>query len=288
MKALILGNADKDEITKKVDEFVPILCRECEVLAVDLHQKEDLSKYPNADVAFVFGGDGAILRAVRQMGYSQVPVLGINVGRLGFLADLDKEDLTDLLPHILSGGFQTSNHLMYECIVKSNSSALDEQSDRTKVMLGLNEAVFHTLPPYHILDLDLRIDEIVVARFRGDGLIISTPVGSTGHSLSAGGPILGNELSAFVITPICPHTLTNRPVVESANKTYTIRICGRSKEAALIIDGQECLTVTAGEEIVIKKAPVSFRRIRIPDRQFYRTLREKLNWSSLPNYRAEQ
>ncbi len=137
--------------------------------------------------------------------------------------------------------------------------------------------------------MDLSIDGEVVSGYTGDGLIISTPIGSTAHSLSAGGPILGQEMSAFVITPICPHTLTNRPVVESAEKVYTIAVRRLSPSAnpVLVLDGQEQGRLTAEHRVTIRKAPVSFRLVKVPGRSYYQTLRDKLRWAAPPNYRSE-
>ena len=154
--------------------------------------------------------------------------------------------------------------------------------------LGLNEAAFHTAPPFHILELDLAADGEPVAHFHGDGLILSTPVGSTAHSLAAGGPILGQELSAFVITPICPHMLAYRPVVESADKTYIIVVRRASAGTTLIVDGQENIPVTVRHRVTVRRAPVSFMLVKVPGHNYYQTLRDKLRWGVGPNFRGEQ
>src|SRR5205085_3064958 len=133
---------------------------------------------------------------------------------------------------ILQQQFRVTRHVMYECQVEA-------PGEPRRTFLGLNEVVFHSVPPFHMLDLDLAVDGEQVARFSGDGLIVSTPVGSTAHSLSAGGPILGQELSAFVITPICGHALSNRPVVDASDKVYTIAVRRASAGTALVIDGQD-------------------------------------------------
>jgi NAD+ kinase len=112
-------------------------------------------------------------------------------------------------------------------------------------------------------------------------------VGSTAHNLSAGGPILGQELPAFVITPICPHTLTNRPVVDSADKTYTITLVSGKAQAVLIVDGQETLPLTSSETVTVRRAPVTFGLVKVPGRTYYQTLRDKLRWGTSPNYRTE-
>src|SRR3954453_7100546 len=232
LKLYVLGNARRPGATEEVERFLPMLRERAEIVLVDLRQEADLGACACADVALVFGGDGAILRAARQMAYRQVPVLGVNLGRLGFLADLTSDEVRTYWPQILEQKFRVTRHLMFECTVEGPGEA-------PRTFLGLNEVVFHTLPPFHMVDLDLAVDGVAVARFSGDGLIVSTPVGSTAHSLSAGGPILGQELPAFVITPICPHALTYRPVVDSADKTYTIVVQRATPDSTrLVVDGQ--------------------------------------------------
>src|SRR5262249_59772460 len=170
-----------------------------EVVLIDLPRQKDLSR-ESADLALVLGGDGAILRSARQMGYRQVPVLGVNLGRLGFLADLSPEEAVEYLPAVFRKEFHLTEHVMFVC----GMSCAGEPRE----ILGLNEVVVRAGPPFKMLDMELDVDGQVVSRFLGDGLIISTPVGSTAHSLSAGGPVLEQELASFVITPICGHTLT--------------------------------------------------------------------------------
>jgi NAD+ kinase len=278
MRIFVLGNAQRPGVEAEARALLPFLSQHAEVCAFDLRQEKDLGLCL-ADLAIVFGGDGAILRAARQMGYRQVPVLGVNLGKLGFLADLSPDELRECFPRVVRGEYRVTRHLMYECVLECPGS---KQS-----FLGLNEVVVHKGPPFHLLDLDLRIDEEVASRFSLDGLILSTAIGSTAHSLSAGGPILGQELPAFVITPICPHTLTNRPVVDSADKTYTITLVSRTTEAVLIVDGQECVPFTCADRITVRKAPVTFGLIKVAGRTYYQTLRDKLRWGAQPNYRTE-
>jgi NAD+ kinase len=172
------------------------------------------------------------------MGYEQIPVLGVNLGRLGFLADLDPEQLRCCFAKVVAGDYKVTQHLMFECVVENADCGTAVKGQR---YLGLNEVAIHSMPPFHMLDLHLHMDGNAVAQFSGDGLIISTPIGSTAHNLSAGGPILGQELAAFVVTPICPHSLTHRPVVDSADKTYTITLDGREEQALVSVDGQETI-----------------------------------------------
>lgn len=278
MRVMVLGNASRPGVQEEADHLLPFLKAHAEIVAFDLQQKNDLSRI-QAELALVLGGDGAILRAARQMGYRQVPVLGVNLGKLGFLADLSPEELREFFPRICRKDYRLSQHLMFECVVRLGN--------KEQVFLGLNEIVIHSGPGSHMLDLKLQVDGETVTRYSGDGLILSTPIGSTGHNLSAGGPILGQELAAFVITPICPHTLTSRPVVDSADKSYTISLEPTAFSANLIIDGQFALALTPDHQVVMRQAPVRFELVKVAGRSYYQTLRDKLRWGTPPNYRNE-
>jgi NAD+ kinase len=284
MRIFVLGNALRAGVLEEAERLLPFLREHAEVVVVDLRQELDLSAY-EGDLTLVLGGDGAILRAARQMGYRQVRALGVNLGRLGFLADLTPDELRACFPQIVRNECQcrTTEHLMFECSVE------DERSGAPAPIapyLGLNEIAVQTGPPFHMIEMDLIINGEPVSRYAGDGLIVSTPIGSTAHSLSAGGPILSQELAAFVITPICPHTLTNRPVVDSADNIYTIAI-RRASSATLVIDGQELVPLAVGQRVTVRRAPVTFKLVRVPGRSFYRTLHDKLHWGTQPNYRLE-
>jgi NAD+ kinase len=279
VKLYVLGNALKEGVTEAVERWLPLLRQHAEIAVVDLRQEQDLSALSAPDLALVFGGDGAILRAARQMSYRQAPVLGVNLGRLGFLADIHPDELADCFRQVLQGEYRVTRHLMFECVV--------EAEGKRQTILGLNEVVFHTAPPFHMVDLELDLDGACVTRFSGDGLIISTPIGSTGHNLSAGGPILAQELAAFVVTPICPHTLTYRPVVDSADKTDTVRLAREQPSAIVSVDGQATATLDSRHQVQIRRAPVEFGLVKMPGRGYYQTLRQKLRWGAPPSYNRE-
>jgi len=248
-----------------------------EVVVYDLDRSADLSR-TSADLAFVLGGDGAILRAARQMGYNQVPVLGVNLGKLGFLADLSVAEIHACLPKLLAGEHRTTSHLMFECVV--------EDGDSTATYLGLNEVVVETGPPFHMVEYEVAVDGETALHCAGDGLILSTPVGSTAHNLAAGGPILGQALQAFALTPVAPHTLTTRPLVDSADKVYTIRL-RQARGAWAVIDGQDQVPLTLAHRVTVRRAPVQFRLVKVPGHSYFHTLRDKLRWGTAPNYRGE-
>jgi NAD+ kinase len=277
MRFYVLGNPTKAGVRDTAERLLPCLRAVGEVVVFDLEMAADLSK-TTADVAFVLGGDGAILRAARQMGYRQVPVLGVNLGKLGFLADLNIAEAAACLPELLCADFRVTSHLMFECAV--------ENGRETTTFLGLNEIVIETGPPFHMLEYQVSVDGEAVLQCSGDGLIVSTPIGSTAHNLAAGGPILGQELQAFAVTPIAPHTLTTRPLVESADKVYTIRLI-EARGAWLVIDGQDQMPLSLDHRLTLRRAPVQFRLVKVPGHSYFQTLRDKLRWGTTPNYRGE-
>lgn len=272
MRFLILGNGRKEN----VDEYAcqvrdTLLANGAVVEGFDLSGSEPISEH-QADLALVLGGDGAILRAAAQLGDHLVPVLGINLGRLGFLADVRPEQYASAVDSVLRGDYRVTRHVLLKCTV--------ENAAGSRSYNALNEIVVTAGPPYHLTDIELNIDGEPVATFSGDGLIVSTPIGSTAHSLAAGGPILAQALPAVVITPICPHALTWRPLVESAERLFTLQ-CPRAYDGTtLIVDGHIKLTVTPTDRIHLKRSAVDFQLVRLPGRSYYSTLTEKLHWGS--------
>jgi NAD+ kinase len=241
-----------------------------EIVLQDFTGEADLAEV-EADFVVVLGGDGAILRAARQMEMVQRPVLAVNLGRLGFLAEFGPHELPGALQRIAQGDYRVAEHLMLLCQVSHNGQALPAR-------LGLNEATVQTGPPFAIMEVDLFVDKEWVTTYRCDGIIISTPVGSTAHNLSAGGPILRNDLQAFVICPISPHTLSHRPVVDSADRLYEIVIVRARGNPAAVVDGVVVANLMTGDIVQVRRAPVTFKTVTFPDRGYYRTLREKLGW----------
>lgn len=251
-----------------------------ELAAVDHEGTLDFADLA-ADLVIVLGGDGAILRACRQMGERQLPVVGVNHGRLGFLADLSPREFQENFGRILRREYQVVNYLMFECRV----GTLEEP--RIERYLGLNEVVISAGSSLRMIDINLAINGEPVTTYSSDGLIVSTPVGSTAHSLSAGGPILRQDLSAFVITPICPHTLTNRPLVDGADCVFRLQVPRAPEGTMLVIDGQIRRSLGAAEFVEVTRAPVNFQMAKVPGSSYYATLHRKLGWGGRPNYRPD-
>jgi NAD+ kinase len=257
-----------DELVSQVTELVEATG---ELVLCDLEGEADLSQV-EADFGIVLGGDGSMLRAARQMGEQQVPVLGINLGKLGFLADIQPEEIAGVLPEVLQGNARVINHLMFRCDVVRDGQQL-------MTRLGLNETAVLGGPPFALMDVELHIDEEHVTTYQCDGLIVSTPVGSTAHNLSAGGPILRKDLEAFVISAVSPHALTVRPVVDTADRCYELRATNSSHAPHVVIDGVEIHQLASHDRVLIRRAEPIFQLIEVPGHGYYRTLREKLGWA---------
>ena len=230
-----------------------------------------------ADMAVVLGGDGAILRACRGFGTRQMPIVGINLGRLGFLADLSPEEFRQQIHRLEAHDYRVVNHLMLECEHRRADGSV-------RKYLGLNEAAIHAGGSLSMIDVELSVGGVHVTTYSADGLILSTPVGSTAHSLSAGGPILQQDLQAFVITPISPHTLSNRPLVDSADHEYRLTLPSVPDGVMLTIDGQIREPLHLGDEIIVRRADVAFQLVRLSGHSYYKTLNQKLGWGGQPRY----
>lgn len=278
LRVILLAHEHRKLTTQLSEKLIRDIQQYAEIVLVDLEGTADLG-HVAADFALVFGGDGSMLRAARRMGTNQLPVLGVNLGKLGFLADLSPDELVRVLPDVTAGRCQIIRHLMFHCEVRRGPELIAET-------LGLNEAAILGGPPYSMLDVDLYIDGTLVTTYSCDGLIVSTPVGSTAHSLSAGGPILRKNLQAFVISPVSPHTLTVRPVVDAANHVYEMVVRVPQDATSAVVDGQVLAALQPDDRVAVRRAEPEFQLIEVPGHSYYRTLREKLGWGG--NIRSKQ
>lgn len=269
-RAFLLGACDRPNVQLAADRLRPAIERHMDVVLSDFAGQHDLSTV-EADLAIVLGGDGSILRSASQMGHRQVPVLGVNLGKLGFLADLSPDELVSILPDVCAGRFRVVEHLMFACEVTNKDRTISQR-------LGLNEAAVLVGAPHTLLDVDLYVDSELVTTYSCDGLIVSTPVGSTAHSLSAGGPILQKSLQAFVVCPLSPHTLTVRPLVDSADRQYEMVVRDPHQATTVVVDGRPLHTLRPDDRVCVRRAEPRFKLIEVAGHSYYRTLREKLGW----------
>ena len=229
------------------------------------------------DLVIVVGGDGTLLHAARTFSDGRVPLLGVNLGRLGFLTDVSCDGMFDSLDQILSGNYEEEERWLLKTII----SAGDEIISSTK---ALNDVVIHKWNSARLIEFETYINGQLVSDQRSDGLVISTPTGSTAYALSGGGPILHPSLNALVLVPICPHTLSNRPIVVDGDSRVEIRILsGHHQFVRITCDGLKRLQPEPGQTIMIQKAERPVRLIHPRGHDHYSILRAKLGWSAHPS-----
>jgi len=223
------------------------------------------------DLLIVLGGDGTLLSAARALRGQQVPILAVNLGGLGFLTSVTLDELYPLLEQVLAGEHRNGERMMLEAEILRSGKAAERQT-------ALNEAVANKAALARMLDFDVFVDKHHVGRYRADGIIVATPTGSTAYSLAAGGPIVQPDLDAFVITPICPHMLTNRPLVIPDTARVELDFTPADEPVYLTLDGQIGFQLEPKDHVVITKSSAKVKFVRPPRKTYYEVLRSKLRW----------
>jgi NAD+ kinase len=238
-------------------------------LAGETLKREDLPG--RSDLLIVLGGDGTLLSAARLAADRTVPILAVNLGGLGFLTTVSQDEIYPILEEIFSNRHRVSERIMLEAEILREGTVMRRQN-------ALNDAVLNKAALARIMDLELRVDGEFVTTYKADGLILSTPTGSTAYSMAAGGPIVYPAVEAFVVTPICPHTLTNRPLVIPDTATIEIDFHADDGAIFLTLDGQVGIELMRGDHITVRKAPSRLHLVRPAKKTYYEILRSKLKW----------
>ncbi len=225
----------------------------------------------SVDLLLVFGGDGTMLRVARQVAGLPTPILGINVGNLGFLTSVTPTRLNEALKKIDAGKFTLESRALLEAEVRHGKTS--------STQIALNDFVISRGAASRLIELEVRVNGEALTRYRCDGLIASSPTGSTAYSLAAGGSIVSPDAEVLTLTPICPHTLSIRPVVVSLASTVLVRLLSSPLAANLASDGQQQTALAKGDSVVIRRAPASVRLLRPEGASFFSTLRQKFGWS---------
>jgi NAD+ kinase len=225
----------------------------------------------DVDLLVVLGGDGTMIATARLIGDRETPVLGINYGSLGYLTEFRIEEMFLALETILAGDYELDRRVSLRVEHTRNGEILS--SNRV-----LNDVVINKAALARIIEIEVRLDKLFVNNFRADGLIISTPTGSTAYSLSAGGPIIYPTMNAVVITPICPFTLTNRPIVVPDTAEIELHLRTENEEVALTLDGQVGFELKSADVVKIRKSRTTFNLVQPPNRNYFDVLRDKLRW----------
>lgn len=259
-------------------EVLPWLRKHARVIAVDTAGDGSL-RHVKADLVLVFGGDGTILSVARRLHGNPVPVLGVNLGKLGFLAEVPASEWKSVLTDALRGDYVISPRMMLHVRVDPNP-ATGKRARKVHEYIALNDAVIIRLPQAAMIGVDVRVSGEPVAAYKGDGMIVSTATGSTGYSLSAGGPILSERLKAIILTPICPHTLANRPIVLSGDEKVEVRPeTSNGAKLELVMDGQVSCQMPSGSLVTIERAPFEVNLVTLGRKGRYEIIRDKLHWA---------
>ncbi len=267
-RVYILGNPRKANVEATIDSIVACARQHADVVGTTL--KEDYAdvRARRPDRLIVVGGDGTILAAARELHDTAIAVIGVNRGKMGYLAEFSLEDLTPVFAQVMTDESLIVPRMMLDV-------EFDEPAACATV---LNDCVIHAGPPYRMINLLIEIEGQHLTVVRGDGLIISTPSGSTAHNMAAGGPILQPGIDAWVVTPLCPHSLTHQPLVVECKSELLVRLVEANEGTVASLDGQRMVPMHSGRTIRVRRSPHDFRLVRNPLYPPWHTLVTKLKW----------
>jgi NAD+ kinase len=290
MQLLVVANFEKPPVEGALAELLPWLKSRCVVADVQTNLDDLQIGSAPLDYVLVLGGDGTLLATARALGDRPIPLIGINFGRLGFLAAFSIDQFKKQFDKLAAGKLPVSRRLQIEASVVSKSThcKLADYQDvirhRRFVATALNDAVVTAGPPFRMIELELGEDGETFVEFFGDGVVVSTPSGSTAYNVSAGGPIISPKVDALCVTPICPHSLSFRPVVVSAKSTLLIAFGRVNDGTTLFCDGQASTTLTEDDRIVIRRSPHDVLLVENPTARQWKSLADKLHWAIPPSY----
>lgn len=292
-KLVVFGDPKKQGVSGAIKEFVSFAKGKAQIVASfsieDLLSTEGSESLVNAEVlkkcdfAIVFGGDGSIISTARTVSKTSVPVIGVNIGKLGFLAEFSVDELEEFFPRLTKGTVPIDRRMMLSCKVFADG----KKNIRAEKFCSaaINDIFITAGPPYRTVELKILVDGQPLAGCVSDGLIIATPTGSTAYNLSAGGPIVSPKMEAMVITPICPHSLSFRPIVIKANSTVEVFGVRVNEGTTISIDGQVSLRLSIEDVVRVERHDGDFLIVNNPLRSQWDTLATKLSWAEKPKYK---
>jgi len=277
-KVMIVANLNKEGAHLLIEEISTYLdSLGIEVIVFSYSGKTEIPELETADLVFSLGGDGTVLFCSRIVESLSIPILAVNIGDFGFITEISKQEWKSAFTKYQNGQLDLSRRVMLKVMVERDGISVAFHK-------GLNDAVISSNGISNIIRLNLKINETDLGKYRADGVIIATPTGSTAYSISAGGPILDPEMEALIINPICPFTLSNRPIVVSGNEVIHITVEeGQRADVILSVDGQDAYPLKPGDKIIVERSQTKALLIRSDKRNFYDILRSKLNWSGGAN-----
>ena len=275
-RVLIIANGTKSESLVLADEIISFLDKQGigSFLVSTRSCSEKLSVPLTADLVITLGGDGTVLYAARAVHDLGIPILPVNLGTFGYITEIGKDEWQEALTAYMANGENISRRLMLRIAVLRNGKKVWQAS-------ALNEAVISSSGIAKVISLELSLDNTMLGNFRADGMIIATPTGSTGYSLAAGGPIIDSEMSAVIITPVCPFTLSNRPLVTSGKLVSLTISPGQRTDLVLTADGQLDFPLEEGDKVTVEKSRSRVLLVKSQKRNFTEVIRDKLHWSGV-------
>ncbi|HRU15025.1 MAG TPA: NAD(+)/NADH kinase [Anaerohalosphaeraceae bacterium] len=274
---ILFGDSRKGRAKEALERFLNFAEGRARILANCFESTCPLDVLRQADYAVVFGGDGTILSAARQLCQTKTPVIGVNAGKLGFLAEFSIDELIALFDRIVSRQIDIEERTVLQCSLFRGEKEISSST-------AVNDVVITAGWPFSMIELRISIEEQSLAGCIGDGILVSTPTGSTAYNLSAGGPILAANLQALVLTPICPHSLSFRPIVVPDDRRIDIVPLRVNQQTTLLLDGQVQSRLELHDRIQVQKHEGRFLVVNNPLRTQWDTLASKLHWAGKPNY----
>ncbi len=277
-KVIIVANLQKSGASELADEIrIYLNTLNIEVFVFSYTGKAEIPHLDAADLIVSLGGDGTALFCSRIVESMSIPILAVNIGDFGFITEISKNEWKSAFNKFKNGELELSRRVMIKVMVERNGNSVAFHK-------GLNDAVISSNGISNIIRLNLSINETDLGKYRADGIIVATPTGSTAYSISAGGPILDPGMEALIINPICPFTLSNRPIVVSGNEVIKITVEeGQRTDVILSVDGQDAYPLEEGDQVIVERSQTKALLIRSDKRNFYDILRSKLNWSGGAN-----
>ena len=291
-RVFIVANIGKPRVERALQAWKPWIAERAVVIGIETDHEHDLHQI-DADLILVLGGDGTLLSVARRLQGRQTPVMGVNFGRLGFLAGFTPENFQKYFEQALANTLVLSDRQQLEVSIIAagvecsllDSDGLERAGDSSP--RALNDAVISAGPPFRMIELTISASMEPGISYMGDGVIVSTASGSTAYNVSAGGPIINPDVEAFCITPLCPHSLSFRPVVVSSKSTVVIVAAHVNDGTTLFCDGQASTRLSNGDRIIIRRSAYDVRLVENPEAREWRSLAEKLNWAASPRYTEE-
>lgn len=277
---MLFGDPKKGHVADVIEDFLNFAKDKADVVASCGIEKCTVNILKEADFAVVFGGDGSITSAARQLSQVNVPVIGVNLGKLGFLAEFSLEELKKFFPSLTSGKARIDKRMMLGCKISGKNKEIFCSA-------AINDVFIMAGPPFKMIELKISVDGQSLAGCISDGLIISTPTGSTAYNLSAGGPIISPKMEAIVITPICPHSLSFRPIVINPDSNVEVLPLRVNEGTTVSIDGQLSCKLAINDVVKIERNKGDFLVVNNPLRTKWDTLATKLSWAEKPKYKIQ-